>query len=247
MHRYNLLTNEAEEGDSERPLPNSLLSFRWGLAVSARAHHLLITVGIVAAVSTGFIAGILFPMSVNQLQEDSVSGDTAARIPLPIVEQAFTYSSPFSQEPSKAEGSEVMSEPIWDALIPNGLGYFRDGYIAPQPCIPTVFHQLHCLYILRRAYYSQSDALQEFDFGKNRTRHAAHCFDYLLQSLTCSADSTVEPALGGEHEFLGSGFQRQCRDFTTLKEFVEKWRVFNASGFLAVGLDHGHAHIQSTP
>ncbi|KAI1652709.1 hypothetical protein F4813DRAFT_377216, partial [Daldinia decipiens] len=37
----------------------------------------------------------------------------------------------------------------------------------------------YCLYILRRAYYSWSDDLEEFDFGKNHSIHAAHWFDYL--------------------------------------------------------------------
>ena len=78
---------------------------------------------------------------------------------------------------------------------------------------------------------------KEFDFGKNRTIHVAHCFDYLQQGLTCSADSTIEEAIDEEHGFLGSGFQRECHDFEALKAFVQERRVFDASGFLAHGLD----------
>ncbi len=89
-------------------------------------------------------------------------------------------------------------------LLPiDGLGYFRDHNLAPKISIPTVFHQLHCLYVLRRAYYSHSAQLQGFDFGKNRTIHAAHCFDYLEQSITCAADSTVEPGEDDPNGFLG--------------------------------------------
>lgn len=106
--------------------------------------------------------------------------------------------------------------------------------------IPTVFHQLHCLYSLRRAYYSEGDELEAFDFGQERPPHIAHCFDYLQQGLTCSADTTVEPAVDKVHGFIGSGLKRQCADFEALKQFVEDRRVFNASGFLAAGLDHGH-------
>ncbi|RYP52810.1 hypothetical protein DL768_002059 [Monosporascus sp. mg162] len=169
----------------------------------------------------------------------------AARIPLPTIDGEFIYHSPFSREPPQGEGSGNKSEPIWDALIPNGLGYFKDDKLAPKISLPTVIHQLHCLYILRRAYYSQSDELQDFDFGKDRSSHAAHCFDYLVQSITCSADSTVEPAEDDPNGFLGSGFPRQCRDFDALKEFVERKRVFNATGFLALGLDHGKVHVDS--
>lgn len=113
--------------------------------------------------------------------------------------------------------------------------------------IPTTFHQLHCLYVLRRAYYSSraTNELESFDLGKNRTIHAAHCFDYLKQTITCSVDTTVEPYESDPDTdgFLGSGFARQCRSFEALKQYVEKWRVFNATGFLAEGLSHGKAHV----
>ena len=108
-----------------------------------------------------------------------------------------------------------------------------------------MFHQLHCLYVLRRVYYSQSDELQRFDFGKDRDTHIAHCFDYLHLGLTCSVDSTIERAVDHEHGFIGSGFGRKCRDFEELKDFVEARRVSNATGFLAHGQlgnilnDHG--------
>ncbi|KAI1079498.1 hypothetical protein F5B20DRAFT_543764 [Whalleya microplaca] len=246
MHSYDLFTNNGEEHDLEEPFDISSASSWRESTTLVRICNLFIVVGFIFAVLAGFAAGVFYTKSTPQVRGNDVFPSTATRIPLPTVQRKFVYSSPFSKRPPHGPGSGAESEPIWDALIPNGLGYFKDGHLAPQPSIPTAFHQLHCLYILRRAYYSQSDDLQEFDFGKNRTVHAAHCFDYLLQSLTCSADSTVEPAIGREHEFLGSGFQRQCRDFNTLKKFVEEWRVFNASGFLALGLDHGHAHIHNT-
>lgn len=114
--------------------------------------------------------------------------------------------------------------------------------------IPTVFHSLHCLYVLRRAYYHvssnlDSDDLEEFDLGKDRNTHVGHCFDYLRQELTCNIDTTIEPAVGEYGEFLGNGFDRQCQDFEALKDYVAEYRVFDARGFLAVGLDHGHTHV----
>ena len=74
--------------------------------------------------------------------------------------------------------------------------------------------------------------LEDFDLGKERKPHIAHCFDYLRQSLLCSADSTMEPAVDSVNGFLGSGFQRQCRDFDQLKMWAEDRRAFNATGFL---------------
>ena len=126
---------------------------------------------------------------------------------------------------------------------PDGLGYFIPSNTstskpkASSVVIPSVFHQLHCLYLLRRAYYTTTSEseIQRFDLGRNRSVHVAHCFDYLSQAITCSADSTLEPAVDKEHGFLGGGFARRCWDFEYLKNVVESRRVFNASGFLAWG------------
>ncbi|KAL4779981.1 hypothetical protein BJX76DRAFT_339288 [Aspergillus varians] len=79
-----------------------------------------------------------------------------------------------------------------------------------------MFHQQHYLYLLRRAYYTKPDAdadadtvedLQRFDFGRNRSVHVVPCFDYLVQSLVCSVDSTFEPAVDKEHGFWGAGLR----------------------------------------
>ena len=95
-------------------------------------------------------------------------------------------------------------------------------------------------YTIRRIFFSQGEEgeLEAFDLGKARIPHMAHCFDYLRQGITCSADSTVEPAVDKENGFLGSGFERQCRDFVQLKEWAEEHRAFDAHGFLA---EAGHA------
>ncbi|KAJ5729937.1 uncharacterized protein N7483_004445 [Penicillium malachiteum] len=133
----------------------------------------------------------------------------------------------------------LKSLSLHESLYTDGLGYFQDASLAPSPSIPTVFHQLHCFYTIRRAYYTDSETLENFDFGKNRSVHVAHCFDYLQQGLTCSADTTVEPAVDEERGFLGTGFKRQCRDFEGLKEFVTEGRNFDKTGFLA--LSHHHS------
>ncbi|GAW17256.1 hypothetical protein ANO14919_067110 [Xylariales sp. No.14919] len=229
-----------EEDQSSLPVkePN------WPLS-SKKLTYLAIAVCFILTATGGFVAGTLFGSSRDS-QRDFGATNTAPRIPAPQIAGNFVFSSAFSQEPPQGDGAGDKSEPVWDALIPNGLGYFRDGDLAPKISIPTVFHQLHCLYVIRRAYYTHSAELQGFDFGKNRTIHAAHCFDYLQQSITCAADSTVEPGEDDPNGFLGSGFPRQCRSFEAVKEYVEEWRVFNATGFLAHGLEHGKAHVDHT-
>ncbi|KAJ9227410.1 hypothetical protein DTO271D3_1420 [Paecilomyces variotii] len=181
----------------------------------------------------GFVAGVLSIRIHAMIINCHAFNHLAPRIPLQNIPGEFTYPTPFSEEPPQGEGAGQIAEPIWDSLVPNGLGYFKDESLAPQVSIPTVFHQLHCLYVIRRAYYSQSDDVQPFDLGKNRAAHLSHCFDYLQQSITCAADTTIEPAEGKMNAHLGSGVTRQCRNFEQLKDFVAERRAFNATGFLA--------------
>ncbi|KAL4967380.1 uncharacterized protein BDV14DRAFT_198109 [Aspergillus stella-maris] len=217
-----------------------------------RCVNTLYVLGFVLALAAAFTTGILVTLYTNPnsfendfaIQEVVLDG-IAPYLPLPRVAGEIIHDSPFSKQPPQGPGAGNISEPVWDALIPNGLGYFRhqpttkvseDSRLSSNIVIPTIFHQLHCLYLLRRAYYSDSDREERFDFNRNRTVHVAHCLDYLAQTLVCSADSTLEPAVDSEHGFLGSGFQRRCWDFEVLKEIVQEKRVFDAEGFLARGL-----------
>ena len=87
--------------------------------------------------------------------------------------------------------------------------------------------------------------LQDFDFGHERDDHTGHCFEYLRQSLLCSADSSIEPVDNAAHDFLGWGFQRQCRNYDELKAWAEEARAFDAHGFLALDLLRKHAPTRS--
>ncbi|KAI2618480.1 hypothetical protein GGR54DRAFT_157549 [Hypoxylon sp. NC1633] len=125
-------------------------------------------------------------------------------------------------------------EPAWDKLIPNGLGYVKHPTIAPEVSVIGVFHQLHCLYTVRRAYYAAYAASvgQEFDrAGVREPPHIAHCLDYLQQSLICAADIGVEPFYRGGH-YPDVMFGRQCRDYGEIQAWATQWRVVNGSGFM---------------
>ncbi|KAI2696433.1 hypothetical protein CBS147332_9000 [Penicillium roqueforti] len=236
---YKPLSNAKEDLDGEEePQPHLRKPLNRQLTV---AHIIFFVFSFI----TAFITGVLFTIYIsNATTTHSYESGTpenisiAPHLPLRQIAGEFTYQSPFSKEPP-LEGN--VSEPTWDTLIPNGLGYFipstadtsksKSSYVV----IPSAFHQLHCLYLLRRAYYTTTPELQRFDFDRNRSVHVAHCFDYLAQAITCSADSTLEPAVDKEHGFLGGGFARRCWDFEYLKSVVESRRAFNASGFLAWG------------
>ncbi|KAI0525613.1 hypothetical protein F5B22DRAFT_351551 [Xylaria bambusicola] len=181
-----------------------------GSSSSREFTYLIMIVCCILAATGGFVVGAFFHSNRSFYEDHNAKGTIAPRIPASQIIGEFVFSSPFSKEPPQDDGAGDISEPIWDALIPNGLGYFKDHNLAPVISIPTVFHQLHCLYVIRRAYYSQSAELQGFDFGKNRTIHAAHCFDYLEQSITCASDSTVEPGEDDPNGFLGQYTDSPC-------------------------------------
>lgn len=56
--------------------------------------------------------------------------------------------------------------------------------------------------------------------------HSTHCLDYLLQSILCSADTTLE---GETADGPGWGSEHECRDVDAIREWanerdVYKWR-----------------------
>ncbi|KAJ5375403.1 hypothetical protein N7517_007409 [Penicillium concentricum] len=237
-HEYKPLSNANGDLDREEPQPHLAEPSKTQFTVP---HMICFIVSLI----TAFTAGVLLILYISNTTtthcyESGTVEDIsiAPHLPLPQIAGKFKHKSPFTEEPPR-EGN--ASEPVWDALIPNGLGYFIPAATntskpkSSSVVIPSAFHQLHCLYLLRRAYYTPESELQRFDFGRNRSVHVAHCFDYLAQAITCSADSTLEPAVDKEHGFLGAGFARRCWDFEYLKSVVENRRAFNASGFLAWG------------
>ncbi|KAF2119764.1 hypothetical protein BDV96DRAFT_352996 [Lophiotrema nucula] len=87
----------------------------------------------------------------------------------------------------------------------------------------SVFHSLHCLSYLathfQRGYGGV--ALEE-----EVAHHSAHCFNYVRQSLTCNADTTLEGKTG---EGPGEGSRHECVDYEALLEWANghaamRWR-----------------------
>ncbi|KAF9063608.1 hypothetical protein BDP27DRAFT_1231783, partial [Rhodocollybia butyracea] len=103
-----------------------------------------------------------------------------------------------------------------------------------------VFHQLHCLNLLRKSLYPEYYPLTPVD-------HLDHCVDTLRQALTCTVDISplswkwderlhiTEPQLNGTH---------QCMNFTKIQEWAHHHQLkseFNNTVNLDLGLGHeGH-------
>lgn len=263
MPRVHAYKPVGSEGQDDACPDLTIGKSRDGMEKAHRHTRYCLVLGFIVTLVVGFASGLLAAHSLNIDNTRSTHfKDTASRIPLSYIRGEFNYNNSFTKEPPQGPGSSRQSEPVWDSLLPSeftrrlnllcatliqlltfglldGLGFIVDEALAPNVTIPTVFHQLHCLYTLRRVYYSK-EALEKFRLGKDpasAASHIAHCFDYLRQGLICSADTTLEVAFDEEHGFVGSGFGRQCRDFEALKAFVEDRRYFNATGFFHHELD----------
>ncbi|KAI2787678.1 hypothetical protein POX_f08053 [Penicillium oxalicum] len=84
-----------------------------------------------------------------------------------------------------------------------------------------VFHQLHCLNLLRQAlrpdYYTKHDPEPAY------TIHIHHCLDHLRQALMCHVDVTPIPVLWAEKENRPlNDFQVEhtCRNFWQVKQWA---------------------------
>lgn len=111
-----------------------------------------------------------------------------------------------------------------------GVGFVKHPGVSPNLSGLAVFHELHCVNMLRVGYYAAlngnlADMQHVHDHNKRPDpHHLRHCFDYLRQSLMCSVDTNLEPVdfeLGG---VTGWEFRRTCRDFERVKGWAEEWR-----------------------
>ncbi|EPE31734.1 hypothetical protein GLAREA_12490 [Glarea lozoyensis ATCC 20868] len=186
-----------------------------------------------------FIAGCYVGWEAAKLRNTpDAFKEAVPRVHIPNIMKTFQQEERFMKPPP----FDGVAEPVWDSLLPLGLGYVRNPDIPATENISTIsaMHQLHCLYTLRRTMYStglNDSKLESFDNGIDRYAHIGHCFEYLRNAIMCSADSSLEPFEVPDNGFPGMGFPRQCRDYEKLKEWAEKWRVLEDKSFILVDVE----------
>lgn len=102
-----------------------------------------------------------------------------------------------------------------------------------------VFHQLHCLNLVRKAlhykldYYSNLRQAEFFDSSEMLKMHTNHCIDTLRLNIMCISDVTVRPAVWtserpwmpeeskDEQPQLLPNFHNthKCRDFNAVRDW----------------------------
>ncbi|KAJ5578187.1 uncharacterized protein N7459_007151 [Penicillium hispanicum] len=150
-----------------------------------------------------------------------------------------------------------VGDEAWNSMMPLGDGYVgiphprnynlnasmlvtRKGVPDPQGTElygTSITHQLHCLGMLRSALvaYRKGDEPMDHD-----AKHLTHCLNYIRQGILCAGDTTLEPASGkvvinGEltTTFTGEGAVHQCKDWSSVKDFLTEKRVDNSRSSIA--------------
>ncbi|KAF3902574.1 hypothetical protein ABW21_db0207354 [Orbilia brochopaga] len=97
----------------------------------------------------------------------------------------------------------------------------------------SMFHALHCIKMWKDSLNPATMMNQHVHSESEYAEHAEHCINYLIQSVVCAADSTIEPAehivANGKHgkRIHGMGYTHECKDTSFLMEMngqkVQPW------------------------
>ncbi|KAG5938707.1 hypothetical protein E4U53_007954 [Claviceps sorghi] len=127
------------------------------------------------------------------------------------------------------------SDGAWKALMPEGMGIVTVRNTTSLPALPrldrsrneqnamvSVYHQLHCLYRTRTGYF----AAVAGNISHSDLDHLSHCWDYLRQSVMCSADTTLEwmGSTPDQDGTTGWGYQHKCRDWSAIFSWAQENR-----------------------
>ncbi|KAJ8063043.1 hypothetical protein OCU04_008287 [Sclerotinia nivalis] len=134
----------------------------------------------------------------------------------------------FNYEPIYSAENAEEAQKAWTNLIPMGKGFVvitNDTVLPDMPqlnqslpeqhAMVSVFHQLHCLFIAREAYFNP---------GEVNLKHLYHCWDYLRQGIMCSSDTSLEwmPAPPNDMGSTGWGYEHVCRDYGEVFDWAER-------------------------
>ncbi|KAF7943964.1 hypothetical protein EAE96_010377 [Botrytis aclada] len=207
--------------------------------------------GDAAALRRKFLCGVIVGL-LSGLSIILVNYATFSYISYWSLQQTFPPDFPshrvmFEEDERYAAAFSPEIDSAWDDLMPAGRGFIlvedpkkyglRPGLPSvngPDRYSVSVFHQLHCLGMIRESYNSVlmgvrlhihgDEDLSDSAAQESEKEHISHCFDYLRQAMMCSVDMTIEWAMempDGKPPFTvdGWGITHTCRDW----ELVLKW------------------------
>ncbi|KAK1991604.1 hypothetical protein LX36DRAFT_590141 [Colletotrichum falcatum] len=143
----------------------------------------------------------------------------------------------FEMDPDYAMPPSESVNEAWSSLMPKRGGFFTRPAISPGESCFAVFHQLHCLDMLRLALYELHPDAKDYERNSSRHSpnpkhkgrststdanhsyniyHVGHCFDLLRQAIMCRPDLTAEPIDRTSGGVTGFGTEHQCANWTQL-------------------------------
>ncbi|KAF7326334.1 hypothetical protein MKEN_00487000 [Mycena kentingensis (nom. inval.)] len=181
--------------------------------------------------------GVYFPASTKLYSPAHVA----------IEEHVLVY--PLGFEPDLSE-FQISSSPEldakWEDLYSFGVSRIPQAQAALIPNVTSripgdpdgyyiigldVFHQLHCLNMVRMAldpaYYPDWDIHNPAN-AENATTHVSHCVDWIRQSIMCHGDTSVLVWQWNEDKKVTAPkatVPHACRNFETLKQWGKEHRL----------------------
>ena len=188
---------------------------------SLRKNHRLLQITLcigIALISLGvgyFIGGGRGPLSHREIVE-----------PFGNTRKTFQPNPVFLDYPSNA------SEAAWESLSLSNGGFIKNPSNESAALGVSFYHQLHCLHMIQLQYFQtkhelvmlQNDSVESTfidTVAQQNVLHLEHCFDYLIQSIICAADTNLEPPDPVLDETNGYGFERSCRDHKGIHKWME--------------------------
>ncbi|KAI9570566.1 hypothetical protein HD554DRAFT_354217 [Boletus coccyginus] len=178
------------------------------------SHTVIACLGALTAVTVLNVAFTLYTIHIvkdlfpNNREWTWIGDDFPSELPLEIPLAGLNV------QPGE-EYFSLYDDDEWGTLFPS------DGFIRLGPNDRTfhvsLFHQLHCLDVIRVGYLT------------NRTHafeHIQHCLRYLRQILICHADTTLEDDIpqfvdgSWTHSANSVGSVHKCKDWTVLRRWV---------------------------
>jgi len=138
-------------------------------------------------------------ISIDDSQYSYVGDDFPTELPLRLdtVEMAFEDVAPNNSY----RQADLFSWLEWHAIdhFPRAHGFVSLGPDGRKFGV-SMFHQLHCLEMIREAFIVGPDG------------HASHCLNFLRQTLLCAADTTLERK--------GVQTTHSCRDWMRVYDYI---------------------------
>ncbi|OQE41813.1 hypothetical protein PENCOP_c004G03202 [Penicillium coprophilum] len=237
---YSILSsNDPEVLDSSKPsreASTKISNVRFG------GYARFKVVCVAAIISTGIALAMLFFTFLGWNMCSSKPQNSLLKTPVPSFPKEIRY---FEWNQTFVDPPNPENDIAWNKLLPDGRGYIyveNGARYGLEPGVQkeageiygvSMFHQIHCLAVIRRDYYKLVMGLQTDDHSVIKeaaerqlaSEHTGHCFDYLRQAFECSGDMSLEwPRTekdGSRFQTDGAGIPHVCASKSAIMDYME--------------------------